>query len=72
MEGPAFDGDVGGVDPAPSRGGELSALELASAELIVAPEVASVVEVDVGVPAGTVDAVVALLGGELNIACSHK
>ena len=72
MEGPAFDGDVGGVDPSPSGGVELAPLELALAELVVAPEVASIIEVDIGVPSGAVDAVVALLGGELNIAGSHK
>lgn len=71
MEGPAFDGHVGGVDSTSACGGKLASLKLADIELVVAPVVAAVVEVDVGVSAGAVDTVVGLFGGELDGAGLH-
>ena len=64
--------DVGGVDSSSSGGGELSSLKLPVVELAVASEVAAIIKVDVGVPAGAVDAVVSLLGSEFDIARPHK
>ena len=66
VEGPAFDGYVGGVDSASSTAWELSSFEFAFAELVVASEVASVVEVNVGVPAGAVNPVVTFFGSEFD------
>jgi len=72
VEGPSFDGYVGWVNPASSWGGVYSYLKLAPAELVVSPEVASIVKVDVGISACAVNSVVALFGFELNITRLHK
>ena len=71
VEGSAFDGYVGRVDSASTCGGELASLKFADIELVVAPVISAVVEVDVSVSAGAVDAVVGLFGGELDGAGLH-
>lgn len=63
---PAFDGHVVGIDSSSSGGGILSALKLAESMLDVAAIVAPVIEVYVGVSAGSIHAVVRFFGSELD------
>jgi hypothetical protein len=71
MEGSAFDGYVGGIDSASACGWKLSSLKFANIELVVAPVISTVIEVDVCVSAGAIDAVMGFFSCQLDGAGLH-
>ena len=71
MKRPAFNGHIVGADPSSSGSRKLSSLKLAQSLLHVTSVVAAVVEVYVGVTAGSINAVVRFFSSELDRAGLH-
>ena len=72
MKRSSFDRDIRRVNSSSSCSGILSSLEFSNVKLTISSEVTSIIKVDIGISAGSIDSVVTLLGCELNITCSHK
>jgi len=72
MEGSAFNGYIGRIDSASTCGWKLSSLKFTNIELVVAPVISTIIEVDVCISASAVNSVMSFFSCKLDGAGLHE